>query len=81
MSKTYTLNDQGAHYVTQFVMSKGKSGVKPEAWFGEAEAAASDAFERELTATIEVSALMSCDGVPHVLTLDEQWFDVAEIED
>jgi hypothetical protein len=81
MSKVHTLNAAGQHQVAQFIGNKAKDGAKAEAWFAEAETAADDAFERGLTATIEISTQMSWDGVPHILTLDEQWFDVTEAQD
>lgn len=79
MSKVYTLNENGQHHVRQFAESKGKDGVKGEAWFVDAEDAANDAFDRGLTATIEVGALMSYDQRAYILTLDQQWFDAREV--
>lgn len=81
MSKVHTLNAAGQHQVAQFIGNKGKDGAKAEAWFADAEAAADDAFERGLTAVIEIGISMSYDGKPHTLTLDQQWFDVTEAQD
>jgi hypothetical protein len=75
MSKHYILNATGQHYVIQFIADQGKDGLNAEAWFAEAEAAADDAFEREMIAVIEIRSSLSYDGRPHEITLNEQWFD------
>lgn len=77
---TYTLNEQGQHYVAAFVREKGKDGLNAEAYFSDAEDAANDAFDREITAIIEIGQQMSYDGRPHVLTLDQTWFDATPAE-
>jgi len=71
----YTLNQVGQRYVDSFIKEKGKEGLNLEPFYREAEDAANDAFHRELLAVIELGSQYSYDKRPHLLTLDEQWFD------
>lgn len=75
MSTVYTLNAVGQKYVASFVAANGKDGLTAEAFKAAAEEAANDAFDREMIAVIEIDSQMSYDGRPHVLTLDQVWFD------
>lgn len=77
---TYTLNAAGQKYVTDFVAANGKDGLNASAFFSDAEDAANDAFDRDMTAIIEIGSQMSYDGRPHVLTLAQAWFDAAQID-
>lgn len=72
---TYTLTPQGQRQVASFIASHGKPGLKPEAWFGEAESAADDGFPRGMQAIIEIGGQYSESGRPETLMLDEEWFD------
>lgn len=76
----YTLNAVGQKYVANFVTNKGKDGLNAEAFFSDAEDAANDAFDRDMTAIIEIGSQMSYDGRPHVLTLDQAWFDATPVD-
>lgn len=77
----YTLNEQGQHYVAAFVREKGKDGLVTDAFFGDAENAANDAFDREMTAIIEIRGQLAFDGRPHALTIDQAWFDSIKIDE
>lgn len=78
---TYTLNEQGQHYVSSFAKKKGNDNLNVEAFFSDAENAANEAFDRELTAILEIGRQFSYDKNPHVLTLDQAWFDATPINE
>ena len=79
MSTTYTLNAAGIHQIDAFIREHGMPAAIPAGWYGEAELAADDAWnsERAQHATIEIGAGHSHDGRPHVLVLEQSWFDAA----
>lgn len=76
---TYTLNDVGIRQIKAFLGLYGKETLIQDTFFADAEAAADDAWnaERVQHAVIEIAQRYSNDGRPHVLVLEQSWFDAA----
>ena len=75
---TYTINSTGQYYVGAFVRDNAIDGIRVVEFFTDAESAANDAFDCGMTATLELGRRYSWDDQPHVLTLDQAWFDAVQ---
>lgn len=71
----FILNAAGQRVVDRFVTERAKDGCEPSAWYADAEAAANDAFHRDMAAVIEISSAMSRSGRPETQVLDMDLFD------
>lgn len=76
----YTINEIGQDHVTKFVVAYGKDGLNADAFFDDADRVANDAFDIGDAAHMEMNGQYSYDGRPHILTLDQTWFDAQPIE-